>query len=51
VELADVLLDTLPVRKHADDIVIYKSVGVGLEDVALAGIAYQRVTAAQAAAA
>jgi len=51
VELADVLLDTRPVRKHADDIVIYKSVGVGLEDVALAGIAYQRVTAAQAAAA
>jgi ornithine cyclodeaminase len=51
VELADVLLDTRPVRKHADDIVIYKSVGVGLEDVALAGIAYQRITEAQAAAA
>lgn len=51
VELADVLLDTRPVRQHADDIVIYKSVGVGLEDVALAGIAWQRLNAAEALAA
>jgi ornithine cyclodeaminase len=51
VELADVLLETRAVREHADDIVIYKSVGVGLEDVALAGVAWQRITAAEAAAA
>lgn len=47
VELADVLLDK-PVRRHADDIVIYKSVGVGLEDIALAGMAYRRITEAEA---
>ncbi|WP_454765780.1 ornithine cyclodeaminase family protein [Cupriavidus campinensis] len=51
VELADVLLDKAPVRRHADDIVIYKSVGVGLEDIALAGIAYQRIAQAEALAA
>jgi len=54
VELADVLLggtDTRAARRHPDDIVIYKSVGVGLEDVALAGVAWQRITAAEAAAA
>lgn len=48
VELADVLLDTRQIRQHADDIVIYKSVGVGLEDVALAGAAWQRIAAAEA---
>ena len=46
-ELADVLLGK-PVRRHADDIVIYKSVGVGLEDIALAGVAYRRITEAEA---
>ncbi|MGO4306987.1 MULTISPECIES: ornithine cyclodeaminase family protein [unclassified Cupriavidus] len=51
VELADVLLDRQPVRRHADDIVIYKSVGVGLEDIALAGVAYRRITDAEAIAA
>ncbi len=35
------------VRRHADDIVIYKSVGVGLEDIALAGMAYRRITEAE----
>ncbi|MNV53316.1 L-lysine cyclodeaminase [compost metagenome] len=47
VELADVLLGK-PVRRHADDIVIYKSVGVGLEDIALAGMAHRRITEAEA---
>ncbi|SDP30845.1 ornithine cyclodeaminase [Ralstonia sp. 25mfcol4.1] len=54
VELADVLLDGTDIRaarRQPDDIVIYKSVGVGLEDVALAGVAWQRISAAQAAAA
>ncbi|MDQ8034799.1 MAG: ornithine cyclodeaminase family protein, partial [Bordetella sp.] len=32
-----------PLRQSAQDILIYKSVGVGLEDIALAGLAYRRV--------
>lgn len=51
VELSDVLLETRAIRQHGDDIILYKSVGVGLEDVALAGVAWQRITAAVAAAA
>ncbi len=46
VELADVVLERAQPRRSDDDIVIYKSVGVGLEDVALAGLAWQRVRAA-----
>ncbi|MCT9118164.1 ornithine cyclodeaminase family protein [Cupriavidus gilardii] len=46
VELADVVLERAQPRRSDDDIVIYKSVGVGLEDVALAGLAWQRVQAA-----
>ncbi len=46
VELADVVLGRAQPRRSDDDIVIYKSVGVGLEDVALAGLAWQRVQAA-----
>ena len=44
-ELGDVLAGKVAARRSADDIVIYKAVGVGLQDVALAGLAYQRVTA------
>ncbi|MWL90667.1 ornithine cyclodeaminase family protein [Cupriavidus sp. SW-Y-13] len=51
VELSEVLLASRTVRQSDDDIVIYKSVGVGLEDVALAGVAWQRIEAAQALAA
>lgn len=59
VELSDVLLDvsldesldSKTVRQSPDDIVIYKSVGVGLEDVALAGVAWQRLCDAKAVAA
>jgi len=50
-ELADVLTGKVTARQGPDDILIYKSVGVGLEDVALAGLAYQRIAAAQARAA
>jgi len=32
-------------RSHHDDITIYKAVGIGLEDIALAGLAYQRLIA------
>ncbi|MCD9122725.1 ornithine cyclodeaminase family protein [Cupriavidus sp. UGS-1] len=46
IELADVVLERAQPRRSDDDIVIYKSVGVGLEDVALAGLAWQRVQAA-----
>jgi len=46
VELADVLLGKVQPRRDAADIVIYKSVGVGLEDIALAGFAWEKIRAA-----
>lgn len=46
IELADVVLGRVQPRRGDDDIVIYKSVGVGLEDVALAGLAWRRLQAA-----
>lgn len=46
-ELADVVLGRAELRRNDRDIVIYKSVGVGLEDVALAGLAWQRLKAAR----
>jgi ornithine cyclodeaminase len=46
-ELGDVLAGSLPVRRQPDDITIYKAVGVGLQDVALAGLAYARIIAAR----
>lgn len=46
IELADVVLGRAQPRRGEDDIVIYKSVGVGLEDVALAGLAWRRLQAA-----
>lgn len=45
VELGAVLDDRVELRGHADDVVILKSVGVGLEDIAVAGLAYERVVA------
>ncbi len=42
-ELGDVVLGKVSPRQRDDDIVIYKSVGVGLEDVALAGFAWSRI--------
>ncbi|MEQ5842955.1 ornithine cyclodeaminase family protein [Paraburkholderia acidicola] len=32
-------------RRQPDDIIIYKSVGIGLQDIALAGLAYSRLVA------
>lgn len=46
IELADVVLGRAQPRRSDSDIVIYKSVGVGLEDVALAGLAWRRLQAA-----
>ncbi|MGY8524788.1 ornithine cyclodeaminase family protein [Paracidovorax citrulli] len=48
VELADVVLERVQPRRRPEDIVIYKSVGVGLEDVALAGLAWSRISGAAA---
>ncbi|RTZ45435.1 ornithine cyclodeaminase family protein [Candidimonas sp. SYP-B2681] len=43
VELAHVLAGAHLCRQSEDDVFIYKSVGVGLEDIALAGHAYRQV--------
>lgn len=45
VELGALVTGRAPGRRSDDEITLYKSVGVGLEDVALAGLAYQRITA------
>ena len=47
VEFADVVSGRKPGRTGPDDITIYKAVGVGLQDIALAGLAYERVAAAR----
>lgn len=43
VELGALVTGQEPGRQNDQDIAIYKSVGVGLEDVALAGLAYRRI--------
>lgn len=48
-ELGDLVAGKVALRGTADDILIYKAVGVGLQDVALAGLAYRRIMAAGAA--
>ena len=45
VELGALVTGVSPGRQSDDEITLYKSVGVGLEDVALAGLAWQRVQA------
>lgn len=45
VELAELVTGQARGRLGQDDITIYKSVGVGLEDVALAGLAWRRLGA------
>lgn len=44
-ELGDLVAGKIALRRSADDILIYKAVGVGLQDVALAGVAYRRIMA------
>ncbi|MBK6006056.1 ornithine cyclodeaminase family protein [Ramlibacter ginsenosidimutans] len=46
-DLAEVVCGRKPGRQHADEITIYKAVGVGLQDIALAGLAYERIAAAR----
>jgi ornithine cyclodeaminase len=45
VELAELVNGTHPGRRDPQEITLYKSVGVGLEDVALAGLAWRRLQA------
>lgn len=45
VELGALVSGRAPGRQHDGEITVYKSVGVGLEDVALAGLAWQRLQA------
>jgi ornithine cyclodeaminase len=45
-DLAEVVCGRKPGRQDADEITIYKAVGVGLQDIALAGLAYERIAAA-----
>jgi ornithine cyclodeaminase len=46
-DLAEVVCGRKPGRQDAEEITIYKAVGVGLQDVALAGLAYERIAAAR----
>jgi ornithine cyclodeaminase len=50
VELGEVISGGVQPRQRADDIIIYKAVGVGLQDVALAAFAYRRIAEAGGAA-
>jgi ornithine cyclodeaminase len=43
VELAELVAGTAPGRTSSDEITLYKSVGVGLEDIAVAGLAWRRI--------
>ena len=43
VELGDLVAGKAPGRSEADQITLYKSVGIGLEDIAVAGLAYRRI--------
>lgn len=45
VELAELVTGRVAGRRAEQDITVYKSVGVGLEDIALAGLAWQRLGA------
>lgn len=42
VELADLVTQRVPGRRRPEEVTVYKAVGVGLQDVALAGLAWER---------
>lgn len=44
-ELAQAVDGSMGYQRKADDIVVYKAIGIGLEDVALAGLAYRKACA------
>jgi ornithine cyclodeaminase len=41
IELGDALSGKVQARRSAGDIIVFKSVGIGLEDVSVAGLAYR----------
>ena len=43
VELADLVTGAVPGRQRDDEITVFKSVGIGLQDIALAGLAWKRL--------
>jgi ornithine cyclodeaminase len=45
VELSALVSGALPGRRSATDLTIFNSLGVGIEDVAIAGLAYRKLTA------
>lgn len=49
VELGDVLAGRVEGRRDDDDIVVYKAVGIGLQDIALAGVVWEKYLANHAA--
>jgi alanine dehydrogenase len=46
VELGDVVAGRVPVRERDEDVTVFKSLGVALEDVATAALVYERACAA-----
>lgn len=44
VELGELVTGRVPGRRHDDEITLYKTVGVGLEDIAVAGLAYRLIS-------
>jgi alanine dehydrogenase len=44
-ELGQVLVGRYAVRKHAQDVTLFKSLGIAIEDVAVAGKVYQKAIA------
>jgi ornithine cyclodeaminase len=44
-ELAQAVDGSMPYQRKPEDIVVYKAIGIGLEDVALAGLAYRKACA------
>ena len=44
-ELGQVIVGRFPVRKHAQDITLFESLGIAVEDIALAGRVYQKAIA------
>ena len=45
-ELGDIASGTIPGRESATQITLFKSLGIGIEDIAVAELVYQRATAA-----
>ncbi|HLX39507.1 MAG TPA: hypothetical protein VKR42_03205 [Ktedonobacteraceae bacterium] len=42
IELSDVVIGAQPVRQHEHDVTVFKSVGIAIQDVAVASIAYAK---------